>query len=102
MEELRPYDLSEATPTEGLLAERTGLERRRAPRPIFSDAAKTAARQRAGSKCECENPNCWHYKRCKASGVAYVLRRTTAEGEHLCSLFCRECAKTAARTGVRL
>lgn len=80
---------------------REGPERRRKARPVLSDEMKAAARARARGICECSNPNCWHFHRCKAPGVAYLARRS-ATGAVSCVLFCRECARTSGGREDRL
>lgn len=72
---------------------REGSERRRKERVALSEELKTAARLRARGICECSNQNCWHFRRCKAPGVAYMPKRSTS-GALMCDLFCRECART--------
>ncbi len=79
---------------DGRAESREGPERRRKVRPVFSDEKKAAARARARGICECSNENCWHFRRCKAPGVAYVAKRS-ATGVLSCVLFCRECARTS-------
>jgi hypothetical protein len=72
-----------------------GRERRRRARPVLSDEMKDAARLRSRGVCECSNPNCWHFRNCKAPSVAFVAKRTPA-GVLSCIMLCRECARTAA------
>jgi hypothetical protein len=80
---------------------REGRERRRTARPALSEEMKAAAHLRARGVCECSNQNCWHFRRCKAPGVAYLAQRS-ATGVVSCMLFCRECARTAGGRGDRL
>ena len=76
-------------------------ERRRTARPALSDEAKAADSRALKGACECSNQNCWHFRRCKAPGVAYVAKRS-ASGALSCQLFCRECARTSGGRAERL
>lgn len=80
---------------------REDRERRRAARPALRDEMKAAARSRSRGICECSNQNCWHFRQCKAPGVAYLAKRSAA-GVVSCVLFCRECARTAGGREERL
>jgi hypothetical protein len=80
---------------------RTGPERRRKTRLELSEEMKAAARARAMGICECSSENCWHFRRCKARGVTFVAKRS-ATSVVSCSLFCRECARTAGGREARL
>jgi hypothetical protein len=90
----QPLDRRRAQPREG-------RERRRTARPVLTDEMKALAHSRSKGICECSNPNCWHFHRCKAPGVAYLAKRS-GTGVLSCALFCRECARTAGGRGERL
>jgi hypothetical protein len=86
---------------DGQMTIHEGLERRRFQRPVLSPEMKAMASTRAKGICECSNQNCWHYHRCKSRGVAFLAKRSMS-GAVSCSLFCRECARTAGGRGDRL
>lgn len=102
-------NVSDASPADGVgptkddrqKKGREGSERRRKPRHQLTDEMKTAARKRARGICECTSPNCWHFRQCKAPGVAFVAKRSSA-GVASCVLFCRECARTSGGREERL
>jgi hypothetical protein len=76
-------------------------ERRRVARSVISDELKAAARARSRGICECSNQNCWHFRKCKAPGVAYMTKRS-AKGVISCVVFCRDCARTSGGRAERL
>jgi hypothetical protein len=96
-----PPDGADPTEHDREAKTRQGPERRRTSRKVISDEMKAAARSRSRGTCECSNENCWHFRRCKAPGVAYLSKRS-ASGVAMCALFCRECARTAGGRQERL